>query len=348
MDLLLSVPVASYFLSPSSFSSTVNLLFFYMTWSTLVLSHPPLRVHVFGILAIRVLLALLPGLISLAFDTGLPSLAREIKHGGRSALPPPGAKRLAGIVGLAVANVLLLTSVEGALSWCFAWVFGGPEFKTSTTLPLPWLVAKHVALLLAARELLVYSIHRHLLHGGSRPAQRLARLHARYAHSRRGAPFALLLYSDHPLPLLLHRLVPVYGPALLLRPHLLTYLLFFAICTGEEAVAMSGYTVVPGIIMGGMVQRSAIHYASGGRANFGAWGILDWINGTSQGRDVLEDVRAEADKHNVKERASRKAHQGLSVVQDGVEAWRGGGESESGSASPRTSGRRRTASKKAS
>ncbi|KPM42144.1 hypothetical protein AK830_g4400 [Neonectria ditissima] len=321
MDILLSLPIATYLLAPSSpsWSTSLNLLFFYMTWTTLILSHSPLKIRLVGTLAIRAALWLAPSLLSLLFDLALPSLAEPLKFGGRSALPP---RALARPLALALANLAALSAADAACSALFAALSGSDDFRASSALPLPWLLAKHVLLLLAARELLVYLVHRPLLHGRD---SLVARLHARYAHARAAAPYSLQLMTDHPLPLLLHRFVPVYLPALLLRPHLLTYFLFLALCTAEETLAMSGYSVVPGIIMGGITRRCAIHYASGGTANYGAWGLLDWASGTSRGGDVLEDVKAEADKHQLKRRSVKKADSGASAIQNGIEALRNGG-----------------------
>lgn len=339
MDLLVSVPLASYLLAPSAFTSwstSLNLLFFYMTWSTLVLSHPPLTVHLAGITFIRLALWLIPSLLSLIVDLGVPSLAEDLKFGGRSALPPRDVTRLGKMLGLALLNMGILTAVEAAASWLFAWGFKETEFTTGTTLPLPWHMAKHIAILLTARETLHYYIHRYFLHspGGNNITSFIAEKHACYGHARRGAPFSLQLFTDHPAPLILHRFLPLYLPAIVLRPHLLTYLLFFALCTGEETLAMSGYSVAPGIIMGGIAQRSSSHYASGGKSNFGAWGLLDWVHGSGSGRDVIEDVKAEADKHHVKERSAQKADEGAGMLQSGIDALTNG--------SPRRSGRKRT------
>ncbi|KAK0387083.1 hypothetical protein NLU13_5396 [Sarocladium strictum] len=329
MDILLSLPIASYFLAPSvtSWSTSLNLLFFYMTWTTLVLSHNPLHVHLVGIFAVRIVFWLIPSLLFLLFDTLIPSLSVSAKLGGRSALPPRDPKVLGRTLLLALLNLVLVVAVEGGFSLAFAYFLGEPQLRTSSTLPLPWQIIKHILLLTTSREILTYYIHRFTLHcggGSSSGSSFISDLHMRYAHTRAGAPFSLQLFADHPLPLVLHRLVPIYFPAVLLRPHLLTYFLFFTLSTIEETLAMSGYSSVPGILMGGIVQRSAIHYASRGSSNFGAWGLLDWINGTSRGRDVLEDVKAEADKHNVAERSSRKAGEGLNLIQEGMDAWRDG------------------------
>lgn len=85
---------------------------------------------------------------------------------------------------------------------------------------------------------------------------------------------------------------------------------------------MSGYTIVPGIMMSGICQRTAIHYAGKGSANYGAYGVVDWAHSTSRGRDVLDDIRSEADKHHVEEKAAEKVDQGYGLFQRGIGALR--------------------------
>lgn len=406
MDILLSLPIVSYLFSTSltSWSTSLNLLFFYMTWSTLVLSHSPLKIEIVGTTALRIALWLVPSLLFLAFDTILPSLSANLKFNGDSALPPRDPKSLLRLTGLALLNLALETAVEAAISLGLSIIFGSPVFRTSTTLPLPWQMLKHIALLLAAREVLTYYIHRHLLHGQPAPslsvsgsgcsrsssssnrrtildrlptprlrggsskasgAGRLPRLHttASPPHARGAPPFSLLLKADHPLPYLLHRFLPVYLPALLLHYyttythttsiptsitatitpgssssggggglHLLTYLLFVALATLEETLAMSGYAVVPGIVMRGVARRTALHYCGSSSGNFGTWGVLDWAHGTSLGRDVVGDLRAEAGKHALGQRAGQAV--------DGVgSAVQGGDRDDSGSGKRRRNGR---------
>ncbi|RYP00230.1 hypothetical protein DL764_006566 [Monosporascus ibericus] len=323
MDVLLSLPIVSYFAAPmlTSWSTSLNLLFFYMTWTTLVLSHTPLRIELAGTLAVRVVFWLAPSLLFLVFDTLIPSLAESLKYYGRASLP--ARRRTAGAllrqVLLAVVNLLLLTAVQAAVSAAAARFLRRPPFRASTALPLPWQIVKHVLALYTMREVLAYYINRLLLHGGGA----LANLHARYAHPRRGAaPYALMLYADHPLTLLLHRLVPAYLPALFVRPHLLTYFVFTVLTTVEEMLSMSGYSIVPGIVMGGIARRTATHYASGGKGNYGAWGLLDWIHGTSVGKDVVEDIHDEAEKHRVRERGGHAASDAGSMVQDGIDSFK--------------------------
>jgi hypothetical protein len=317
MDVLLSLPIVSYFFSTSltSWSTSLNLLFFYMTWSTLVLSYSPLRIELIGITAVRTVLWLIPSLVFLLFDTLVPSLAESIKHTGASALPPRDVAYLSRTLGLAVFNLVLESALEFGLSLGLTTALDNPIFRTSTTLPLPWQLIKQLALLFAAREVLTYYIHRYILHSSQR-FPRVTRLHRQYAHSHRGAPYSLLLGADHPIPFLLHHFVPLYLPAVALRPHILVYFVFVALSTLEETLAMSGYSVIPGIMMGGVTRRCATHYSSSGRGNYGAWGLLDWVHGTSVGRgDVMDDVRDEADKHQVKQR-------GGSMVQNGIDGLR--------------------------
>ncbi|KAH6646572.1 sterol desaturase family protein [Truncatella angustata] len=320
LDVLMSLPILSYFAAPAltSWSTSLNILFFYMTWMTLVLSYSPLKIELVGTLAVRVALWLIPSLVFLLFDAGIPSLSESIKLYGSTSLPRRNATTLAKQLLLAVVNLLLFSAVQAALSVGATTLLKGPLFKTSTTLPLPWQMIKHIGWLYVSREFLTYYIHRHFLHSRGL----LTNLHSRYGHCHRGAPYSLMLYADHPLPLMLHRLLPVYLPSLFIRPHLLTYFLFTIFTTIEETMSMSGYSIVPGIIMGGIARRTGTHYASGGQGNFGAFGILDWINGTSVGKNVIRDIQDEAEKHQLKERGENAADDAGNLLQDGVDRVR--------------------------
>ncbi|KAK2590846.1 hypothetical protein QQS21_011458 [Conoideocrella luteorostrata] len=322
IDVLLSIPILSYVFFPTagaSLSTSVNIIFFYMTWSSLVFSHHALEIHLSGLLVLRVIFWLVPSLIFLLFDVGLPSLAVGFKHGGRSSLPPRNARKLAKTMGLATLNVFVLLAVEAAVSMAYSLVSKRHIFKMSTTLPLPWTVTKHVTLILVSREVLMYYLHRRVLHGNN---SALAKMHMAYAHDKPGAPYSLQVYTDHPLALLVHRFLPVYLPSVLIRTHMLTYFIVIIITTIEETLAMSGYTFIPGIVMSGITARTAIHYAGKGSSNFGALGVMDWGHGTSKGRDVLEDVRKEADKHHVQERSAKKVDEGSNVVKGGMDSLR--------------------------
>lgn len=58
--------------------------------------------------------------------------------------------------------------------------------------------------------------------------------------------------------------------------------------------------------MGGVARRQERHLMGGGKGNFGAWGLCDLAIGTSVGSDMAEDVRDEAEKEKVVERAKGK------------------------------------------
>ncbi|KAF4337135.1 hypothetical protein FBEOM_8985 [Fusarium beomiforme] len=324
MDVLLSLPIISYLLSPASasWSTSLNIFFFYVQWTTFVLTHTPFRVRLIGSLAMRIVLFLIPSLITLLLDTAVPSIAESLKFGGRASLPPRNARLLARQLGLVLVNLLLVTLLEGGSHVLFRFVFGENDFHPTAVLPLPWQLAKHLVLMNAGREVLSYYIHRNILHANGA----IGRFHQRFSHTRSAAPYSLLAFADHPVPFLLHHFFPMYLPAVALRPHMVTYFLFLALCTAEETVTASGYNIVPGIIMGGMTRRRAAHYASGGDCNFGVWGFLDWANDTGRGRDVLDDVRAEAEKQNVKERSADKLNSGVNALQGGIDKLTNGDE----------------------
>ncbi|TKA32192.1 hypothetical protein B0A49_13471, partial [Cryomyces minteri] len=81
MSSFVSLPLLSFLALPAltSPSTSLNILFFYVIWTTLVLSHSPLNVEVYGSLAIRAIFYILPSLLFLAFDTAFPSLAVGVK-----------------------------------------------------------------------------------------------------------------------------------------------------------------------------------------------------------------------------------------------------------------------------
>lgn len=91
-----------------------------------------------------------------------------------------------------------------------------------------------------------------------------------------------------------------------MRFHLTTYLLIIAFTSLEELFTYSGYSVLPSAIMlKGMARRVDAHMASQGEGNFGPLGALDWAHGTAlAGRNIVDDVGSEMDKHDVQDRAT--------------------------------------------
>jgi hypothetical protein len=122
---------------------------------------------------------------------------------------------------------------------------------------------------------LQYLIHRHLLHPYH--ATSLSRLHHTWSHSL--PPTPLTPHYDHPAPYLLARFLPTYAPFLLLRPHLLTYILFLALVSLLEAVSLSGLQGLP-CGLDGVSRRCEAHWLGGGRRGFADLGVADWFAGT--------------------------------------------------------------------
>ncbi|KAG0650043.1 hypothetical protein D0Z07_3855 [Hyphodiscus hymeniophilus] len=333
MDMLLSLPVFGYFLAPglTTYSTSLNVLFFYMTWSTLVLSHPPIKVEILGTLGIRIAFWLVPSIAFLLFDTIIPSLSVGIKHQGGSALPTrTGGTRVSRkggrpewytVIGLSLFNICLGGAIQAGVEFLFTEVLNiRSALKVTTTLPMPWGLAKDVVRGLLLREVFGYYIHRFILHPSSPTF--ISKLHASYFHSIT-APYSFAAHYDHPASYLLFRFLPVYLPSILFRIHLLEYLVLLSIVTLEETLTTSGYTTVPGILLGGVARRQDLHSEGRGRGNFAPWGILDWIHGTSIGPDVMDDAKDEADKHHVKERGSKALDNAKESGREGLRSWNG-------------------------
>ena len=306
----LPLPFLSFLALPffSGTSTTVNLVFFYLTWSALVLSHDQLTVELYGTLAIRLMCFVLPALAFLAFDCAAPSLSKGMKNRGSRQLPLAlERKTILEVTGFALANVFLAIAVQALLELLFTEVLHLRSIlKVTAAVPLPWNILKDVAKGFVIRGILVYVVHRFLLHTYESP---LKSWHLQWQHSV-SLPFSLVAAYDHPANYLLAQWLPTFIPAYLFRYHVLTWHLFIALCSLEELFVFSGYAVLPSsIVLVGMARRMDEHFAvvSEGKdaGNFGRFGILDFVCGTvCQGEgDAMDDMEDEADKHKVQERA---------------------------------------------
>lgn len=309
---VVSIPALSFLVIPafSSYGTSINLLFFYMTWAILIRSNDPIQVELFGTLGIRILFYVLPSLGFLAFDSASPNLAVSIKEHGETALPmgdeQGGRKgRWWRVALVSIGNVLLSVAIQIGLELlCTQVLHVRSLLKISTSVPFPWSIAKDLALGLLLREILTYGIHRYALHSEDSP---ITELHETWQHSLR-APFSLVAHYDHPVPYLLHVFLPMYLPAILFRFHFLTYQIYLIITSLEETFAYSGYNALPSaFILGGIARRQEKHLMGDGDGNFGCFGLADALMGTSLGIDIVDDVVDEAEEKQVGKKAKGKA-----------------------------------------
>lgn len=310
-------------------STSLSLVFVYLTWSSLVFAHDPLSLEIYGTLAARILFFLLPALVFLAFDYGTPSLSKNIKAYGEKNLPSKISNgRLLRIASVGVANVLLSVILQAVLEMLFTDVLNLRSIlKVTSLVPLPWSIAKDVVKGLALRGVLHYYIHRYLLHTYDSP---LKTWHLKWQHSIQ-LPFSLAAAYDHPVCHLLVNWLPDFLPAYLFRFHVLTWHIFVAITSLETLFIYSGYAVLPSsIVLAGMARRTDAHFVTAASkrepCNFGHWGILDLLLGTNckDTASVIDDLQDEAHKHRFEERAQKAARGAL----DGLNEDGGDSDSE--------------------
>jgi hypothetical protein len=297
-------------------STSLSLVFVYLTWSSLVFAHDPLSLEIYGTLAARILFFLLPAFAFLAFDCGTPSLSKNIKAYGEKNLPSKISNgRLLRIASVGVANVLLSVALQAVLEMLFTDVLNLRSIlKVTSLVPLPWSIAKDVVKGLALRGVLHYYIHRYLLHTYDSP---LKTWHLKWQHSIQ-LPFSLAAAYDHPVCHLLVNWLPDFLPAYLFRFHVLTWHIFVAITSLETLFIYSGYAVLPSsIVLAGMARRTDAHFVTAASkrepCNFGHWGILDLLLGTNckDTASVIDDLQDEAHKHRFEERAQKAARGAL-------------------------------------
>lgn len=296
----LPLPFLSFLAVPffGSTSTTLSLVFFYLTWSAFVLSHNQLAVEFYGSLAVRFLCFALPALGFAIFDGTAPSLSRGLKNRGTKQLPLAQLERrkLLEVAGIAFANVSLSILLELVLEFVRTEILHIRSiFKVTSFVPLPWNILTNVAGGFVFRGILIYVAHR-FVHTYDSP---LKTWHLQWQHSV-SLPFSLVAAYDHPANYLLIQWLPTVLPAYLFRWHILTYHLFVALCSLEDLFVFSGYAVLPSsIILLGMARRTDEHFSvvDDGKApgNFGRWGVLDFICGTTcQGEDdAMDDVQRE-------------------------------------------------------
>jgi hypothetical protein len=308
MDVITGYFGLSSILSSNYVASSLNLMFFWMTWTTLIMTQPPLRVELLGSFAVRVLFYWIPTLLFTLFEVAMPGLSSDLKIRGGPAVVEKDKFRIA-LNGLM--NQLIATGIQGVVQFIYARLLmhKKPVFNIGTTLPFPWQIAKEIILILAVRELVTYGLHRFVLHNQQR-YPRLSRLHRVHHDYAKSPTFALKAHYGHPIDYFLLQFLPLYLPAYLLRVHLLTFLLVLAIVSLESALVYSGYDIFWGLL-GGTVRRVDRHHSAGGEGkDFGIWGIVDWVCGTAGGRSRPEkeggaiDVRKEV-SHKVSKQKGR-------------------------------------------
>src|SRR5205807_7821123 len=105
-----------------AWSTSLNLLFFYITWSTLLLAHPLLRIELLGTLILRFIFFWLPDLFFYLLDTALPSITSEWKiHAGTNA---QFDRRAGKVFAVAMGNMLLGVGIQGVVEWALVEVAG--------------------------------------------------------------------------------------------------------------------------------------------------------------------------------------------------------------------------------
>ncbi|KAJ9661934.1 hypothetical protein H2198_001686 [Neophaeococcomyces mojaviensis] len=347
-DAILGLPFLSFLLIPTmtSYSTSLNLLFFYLTWSTLVLSHHPLRVEVVGSLMVKILFYVIPSGVFLLVDILFPGVSEGFKSRGADALPLRDTRRksfmrLIGVLGWSLFNVLLGVALQGLIEWILTVQMSRPAaLRVTTTLPLPWGIVKDLLKGLVLRDVLTWLVHRYLLHGGPRPANAILRdlshLHETWYHKAVKTPYPLSPTYDHPLVYILRVFIPMYTPAILWRFHALVFMLYLALISLEETFTHSGYARLPtNFLLGGIANRNELHCLTKGRGNFGTWGLCDWLADTTIGPDAADDIVDEMEEADVQGKVVKGVNRSVAKVSKAATGRSGGA-----SASPKR--RRRT------
>lgn len=160
----LTLPLASLFAIPmlSSWSTSLNLVFLSLTWTTIAMTYSPLELELFGPLLLRTALYIVPSLLFLAVDLGVPSLAVEMKAQRERGLPgrqKGGTRKIRNVVLWSCGNVLLGVVLQGGIEFLVTdvlrmrslLVIKGSRWSLNH-LPNPWKLAKHLGVGIVSRN----------------------------------------------------------------------------------------------------------------------------------------------------------------------------------------------------
>lgn len=167
----IALPLGSFLAIPmlSSWSTSLNLIFLSVAWTTVAATYSPLQLELFAPFVLRVSLFIIPSLIFLLFDIGVPSLAVEFKSQGKWGIASNqrgGSKTVKKVVMWSIANVLLTVAIQAAVEWLVTDVLRmrslllikGSKWGLNH-LPNPWTMVKHAIIGLLARNVRLITVH---------------------------------------------------------------------------------------------------------------------------------------------------------------------------------------------
>ncbi|OAA65804.1 Fatty acid hydroxylase [Niveomyces insectorum RCEF 264] len=243
-------------------------------WADLVAAYGPRRIELVGLAVAQVLGFWLPAAIYLGFDWLAPAFSA--RHKIQPAPRQPTRADLRDCARVVLRNNVLTLALAVALALAAAAGDTTPSpsqhafgVRVTPLLPSAGEVVRDLVLSCVLREILFYYAHR-LLH---RPRWYRA-IHK--THHRFTAPVALAAQYAHPVEHLVANALPVGGPPLLLRAHVLTYWLFVVLMLLETGTVHSGYD-----FFGGAARRHDAHHEKF-TVHYGVFGWLDWLHGTDE------------------------------------------------------------------
>ncbi|KAH0590476.1 hypothetical protein H2248_000625 [Termitomyces sp. 'cryptogamus'] len=242
-------------------------------WEELLLHYSPTSLEFYGTLVIQLIFFWLTSAAYVVLPSIYPDFSA--RHKLQTQLKQPQPSELWDCLTIVARNQTVSTLLHIAILKLGTSLDRPPSYRFDTVLPSPSEITRDLAVGLIIREIMFYYTHRLLHHPALYPS-----IHKR--HHRFTAPVALAAQYASVTEHIVANILPISLPLMIMHSHIVTFWIFLALELVETATVHSGYD-----FFARSAKRHDLHHEKF-LVNFGTIGLLDWVHGTSKGRDVKD------------------------------------------------------------
>lgn len=242
-------------------------------WEELLLHYSPMSLELYGTLVMQ--LIFFWGISAVYIILPYVSPAFSARHKLQNQGKQPKPSELWDCFLIVIRNQSISTLLHVGMLKLGIFLGRPPSHRFDTVLPSSSEIIRDLAVGCILREIMFYYTHRVFHHPTLYPL-----IHKR--HHRFTAPVALAAQYASVTEHIFANILPISLPLMFTHSHIVTFWIFLALELVETTTVHSGYD-----FFARSAQRHDLHHEKF-VVNFGTIGLLDWIHGTSRGREAKE------------------------------------------------------------